>query len=171
VSDRESRSVPPRNPTTEEEVRLSQLEFTGDVPNQVLDYEDKSKLRRVAGKMPIAVWLLSIASMCEQFAYYTFFGSLRTKALYIHVVSAKLTRAFPENYVQNAPKDSLRPGALELGQPRASLYVTLFLLISYLTPTLAAVVSANYLGKFRTITSSLVYVSRCNSHGQQAKLI
>jgi hypothetical protein len=70
-----------------------------------------------------------------------------------------LKRSLPENYVQNPSKDSLRPGALGLGESRASLFVTLFLLISYLTPTLAAVVSDNYLGKFRTITISLVYVS------------
>jgi POT family proton-dependent oligopeptide transporter len=71
-----------------------------------------------------------------------------------------LTPGFSGKHVQNPPKDSLRPGALELGVSRASLFVTLFLLISYLTPTLAAVVSDNYLGKFKTIKCSLVYVSR-----------
>jgi POT family proton-dependent oligopeptide transporter len=71
-----------------------------------------------------------------------------------------LTPGLPENYVQNPSEDSLRPGALGLGESRVCLFVTLFLLLSYLTPTLAAVVSDNSLGKFRTIKFSLVYVSR-----------
>ncbi|CAD0107284.1 unnamed protein product, partial [Aureobasidium uvarum] len=114
--------TPSGHPITKE-VNLAQLECTDDKPdevsNHVSDDEDHSKLRRVAGKMPMAVWLLSVASMCERFAYYAFLGPL-------------------QNYVQNPPKDSLRPGALGLGESRASLFVTLFLLISYLTPTLAA---------------------------------
>ncbi|KAL1297995.1 hypothetical protein AAFC00_006501 [Neodothiora populina] len=101
------------------------------------DDQDESGLRRVPGRIPAAVWLVSLASMCERFAYYAFLGPL-------------------QNYVQNRRGDPVRPGALGLGESKASMLVTIFLLISYVTPTLAAVVSDNYLGKFRTISISLV---------------
>ncbi|KAI4762061.1 hypothetical protein E4T51_04918 [Aureobasidium sp. EXF-12344] len=73
--------TPSVDQSTKEEVDLSQLECpdgkSDEVSNQVSDDEDNSKLRRVAGKMPMAVWLLSVASMCERFAYYAFLGPLR----------------------------------------------------------------------------------------------
>jgi hypothetical protein len=75
-------------PPSKDEVSLSQLQSKDDVSNQVLDDEDDSKLRRVTGKIPMAVWLLSIASICERFAYYAFLGPLRTKVLYIQGIFA-----------------------------------------------------------------------------------
>jgi POT family proton-dependent oligopeptide transporter len=60
-----------------------------------------------------------------------------------------------ENYIQNSKTDPLHPGALGLGQSTASMLVNVFLLLSYLTPIAAGIISDNYLGRFRTIRISL----------------
>jgi hypothetical protein len=60
-----------------------------------------------------------------------------------------------ENYIQNSTTDPLHPGALGLGQSTASILVNVFLLLSFLTPIAAGIISDNYLGRFRTIRVSL----------------
>ena len=50
-------------PATQEERRLS--------------VEERQSLRRVPGKIPRAVWLISLSTLLERYAYYAFMGPLR----------------------------------------------------------------------------------------------
>lgn len=67
------------------------------------------------------------------------------------------TYKFLENYVQNSVSDPLRPGALGLGQSKASLLVNIFLIISYMTPMAAGILADGYLGRYRTVLLSMTY--------------
>ncbi|TIA36358.1 hypothetical protein D6C78_05493 [Aureobasidium pullulans] len=64
----------------------------------------------VPGRIPMAVWLIATTSLWERFAYYSFIGPL-------------------QNYIQNRFHDPTVPGALGLGEAKASL------LVYYLTTT------------------------------------
>jgi len=61
-----------------------------------------------------------------------------------------------ENYIQNMSTDPLRPGALGLGQSKATTLVNMFRIISYMTPVAAAIVADGYLGRYRTVLFSLL---------------
>jgi POT family proton-dependent oligopeptide transporter len=56
-----------------------------------------------------------------------------------------------QNYIQNAPHDELRPGGLGLGQANATRINLCFMLWSYLTPVIGAIVADQHLGRLRTI--------------------
>lgn len=56
-----------------------------------------------------------------------------------------------ENYAQNALNDPLRPGALGLGQARATNLNDAFQFIVYLSPTGWAIVADTWLGRYKTI--------------------
>lgn len=64
----------------------------------------------------------------------------------------------PENYVQNPPHTSIRPGALGLGQPAAVAINYAFLYFQYLTPIFGAVAADCWVGRYRMILVGLGYV-------------
>ncbi|KUJ16756.1 oligopeptide transporter [Mollisia scopiformis] len=102
---------------------------------------ERHSLRRVPGRIPLAIWLISISTLLERFAYYSFIGPL-------------------QNYIQNSFHDPLRPGALGMGQSIASILNNAFLALSYITPMFAAVISDEHLGRFRTICWSMsIYIT------------
>ncbi|KAK5997486.1 putative peptide transporter ptr2 [Cladobotryum mycophilum] len=92
---------------------------------------------RVPGKPPLAAWLVSLVTIGERWSYYAFLGPF-------------------QNYIQNAYNDPLRPGALGLGQAKATLLVNMFLIISYTTPMVAGFLADSYFGCYRVILTSLV---------------
>lgn len=61
----------------------------------------------------------------------------------------------PENYIQNGPDDSTVPGALGLGQSRATVIFNAFYLFSYLVPVPFALASDAWLGRYRVLCISL----------------
>lgn len=63
-----------------------------------------------------------------------------------------------ENYIQNAPGDSAVPGALGLGQSRATIIFNAFYLFSYLVPVLFALASDAWLGRYKVLCISLRFV-------------
>ncbi|KAF2716126.1 oligopeptide transporter, partial [Polychaeton citri CBS 116435] len=60
-----------------------------------------------------------------------------------------------ENYIQYARHDPLHPGALGLGEGTASLILNCFLLLSYTSPVLGAVIADQHLGRYKTLVLSL----------------
>ncbi|KAK9711330.1 hypothetical protein K7432_007909 [Basidiobolus ranarum] len=97
-----------------------------------LGHEDISKLRRVADKIPTSAWLIIVNEFCERFAYY---GG-----------SAPFT-----NYVQFPAGNPDQAGALDKGQATSTALKQFFTFFCYFTPLLGAVISDQYLGKFKTI--------------------
>jgi POT family proton-dependent oligopeptide transporter len=67
-------------------------------------------------------------------------------------------RIFLENYIQNSPDDPLHPGALGLGQSKATMLVNIFLILGYTTPMAAGCLADNYLGRYKVILISLMCV-------------
>ncbi|KAK9767531.1 hypothetical protein K7432_002631 [Basidiobolus ranarum] len=96
------------------------------------ELEDISKLKRVADKIPTAAWLIIITEFCERFAYY---GG-----------SAPFT-----NYVQFPAGDPNQAGALDKGQATSTALKQFFTFFCYFTPLFGAIISDQYLGKFKTI--------------------
>lgn len=56
-----------------------------DLQCQVIDIEEEERvfaeeregLRRIPGRIPLAVWLISLSTLLERFAYFAFLGPLR----------------------------------------------------------------------------------------------
>ncbi|ORY01228.1 PTR2-domain-containing protein [Basidiobolus meristosporus CBS 931.73] len=102
--------------------------------------QDIQGLRRVADRIPIAAWFIIINEFCERFAYY---GG-----------SAPFT-----NYVQFPAGDPNQAGALNKGQSVSTALKQFFTFFCYLTPLIGAVISDQYLGKYKTILIfSIVYM-------------
>lgn len=58
---------------------------------------------------------------------------------------------FVENYLQLSPNDSVRPGALGLGQARAVLIIYVWFIYNYSTPLVGGLLADCWLGRRRTI--------------------
>ncbi|KAK9762753.1 hypothetical protein K7432_011201 [Basidiobolus ranarum] len=102
--------------------------------------EDFQGLRRVADKIPIAAWFVIVNEFCERFAYY---GG-----------SAPFT-----NYVQFPAGNPKQAGALGKGQATSTALKQFFTFFCYLTPLVGAVISDQYLGKYKTILIfSIIYM-------------
>ena len=103
--------------------------------------EDLLFLPRVADKLPYGAFLVAIVELCERFAYYGLAGPL-------------------QNYMANAAHDANGlPGALGLGQSRATALSNAFQAWCYVTPIVGAVVADQYLGRYATIRwFSVVYM-------------
>ncbi|KAH6644175.1 peptide transporter-like protein PTR2 [Boeremia exigua] len=104
--------------------------------------EDLLFLPRVPDALPPGAFLVAVVELCERFAYYGLAGPL-------------------QNYIANGPRDaSGLPGALGLGQRRATALTNAFQLWCYVTPLLGAVVADAWLGRYRTIKYfSAVYMA------------
>lgn len=120
-----------------------QIEYTCNVSLEddlIITDEDRSTLRKVADSLPRGMWFVTIAECCERFAFYGLSGPF-------------------QNYIQNSYYDHLRPGAIGLGQARATGLNQFFLFWCFVTPILGAIVADQYLGRFNTIVySSVVYL-------------
>ncbi|KAJ8097980.1 POT family-domain-containing protein [Lipomyces tetrasporus] len=102
------------------------------VSDEEISEHDLRTLRRVADRLPPAAWLVAIVELCERFTFYGLTGPFM-------------------NYMQNAP-GGLRPGAIGLGQSKASALNYFFQFWSYVTPILGAVIADQYWGKYKTIS-------------------
>lgn len=60
-----------------------------------------------------------------------------------------------ENYLQNPRGDSVLPGALGLGQAKATTIQNGFLFFGYLTPLPFALVSDSWIGRYKTLLLSI----------------
>ncbi|KFZ15967.1 hypothetical protein V501_02480 [Pseudogymnoascus sp. VKM F-4519 (FW-2642)] len=109
----------------------------GNVPTP----KELDTLRHVADKIPLNVWLVAGISLTERFTYYG------------------INSPF-QNYVQNPPHDPLHPGALDLGQSRATNLNDGFQFLVYLTPLAWAILADTRLGAYRTIClATAVYLT------------
>ncbi|KNG85761.1 oligopeptide transporter [Aspergillus nomiae NRRL 13137] len=98
--------------------------------------EEIGSLRHVVDKLPRKVWVSLIVSGAERFTYYT------------------ITTPW-QNYIQNDPGDGAVPGALGLGQSRATMIFNAFYLFYYLVPIPFALVSDAWLGRYVVLCISL----------------
>ncbi|OGM48252.1 oligopeptide transporter [Aspergillus bombycis] len=98
--------------------------------------EEIGSLRHVVDKLPRKVWVSLLVSGAERFTYYT------------------ITTPW-QNYIQNAPGDGAVPGALGLGQSRATMIFNGFYLFYYLVPIPFAIVSDAWLGRYAVLCISL----------------
>lgn len=62
-----------------------------------------------------------------------------------------------ENYLQNSPGSEV-PGALGLGQATASNIVNVLIIGSYIMPVPAAVIADAWLGRYKTMLYSAMYL-------------
>ena len=96
--------------------------------------EELNTLEHISDRIPFATWLIVVCEFCERFAFLGMTGPFQN---YMQ---------FPER----GPNDT-QPGALNLGQAKATALSTFFQFFCYLTPILGAIVADQYLGKYRTI--------------------
>ncbi|KAK9370421.1 POT family-domain-containing protein [Lipomyces kononenkoae] len=106
--------------------------FAGSPADEEISDHDLRTLRRVADRLPAAAWLVAVVELCERFTYYGLTGPFM-------------------NYMQYAP-GGLRPGAIGLGQSKASALNYFFQFWAYVTPIFGAVIADQYWGKFKTIS-------------------
>ncbi|KAI7858680.1 POT family-domain-containing protein [Circinella umbellata] len=105
--------------------------------------EDWKTLREVGDNVPLSAFLVILIEFCERFTYYGITGPF-------------------QNYIQQPAPPSYpaeQPGAIGKGQQTATALTTFLQFWAYITPVLAAIVSDQYLGKYKTILlSSFIYV-------------
>lgn len=102
--------------------------------------EDLATLRKVADNLPWSAFIVALVELCERFTYYGLSGPF-------------------QNYIQYHPHDTPVRGGIGLGQSRATGLTNLFTFWCYGTPILGAIVSDQYLGKYKTILySAFIYV-------------
>lgn len=89
-------------------------------------------LRKVAGPIPVSVWLVLLLNMAERFSFYG------------------MTAPFM-NFMQNQRNDPLHPGRLGWGQSRASQVSNSFFIMSLLTPMGASLVADKSLGRYKVL--------------------
>ena len=94
--------------------------------------DELATLRRVPDDIPIGGFLVAVVEMTERFAYYG------------------LSAPF-QNYMQNDVDDPLLPGALGLGQSRATSLQYFWNFWCYCSPLIGAVIADQYMGRYNTI--------------------
>ncbi|KYK55291.1 POT family protein [Drechmeria coniospora] len=100
----------------------------GDEPNE---YE-KQHLRRVGENLPVSAFLIAIVELTERFTYYGAQGLF-------------------QNYISNPADGSNGARGLGLGHQAATGLNLFFQWFCYITPILGAIISDQYLGKYKTI--------------------
>ncbi|KAI9659785.1 MAG: peptide transporter ptr2 [Bathelium mastoideum] len=98
--------------------------------------EEIHSLRHVIDKIPFTVWLVAFTGAASQFGYYG------------------VTIPW-QNYMQNPGGNPLAPGALGLGQSKATTINNVFLFFTYLTPLPFAAISDAWIGRYSTVLVSL----------------
>ncbi|KAF1942845.1 hypothetical protein EJ02DRAFT_465470 [Clathrospora elynae] len=117
----------------------------GDTENQSstsssLKAADDRPLRRVAEKLPWPVWLVASISFCERAAFW-----------------GKNYMEHSRHHDKNQP-----PGALGLGQVKATRLYCLFFILYFVSPICIAPFSDNYVGQYTTLVlSGFLYVCGC----------
>lgn len=102
--------------------------------------EEVATLRKVADRLPWSAFIVALVELCERFTYYGLSGPF-------------------QNYIQYHPHDTPVSGGIGLGQSGATALTNFFSFWCYGTPVLGAIISDQYLGKYRTILySALIYV-------------
>ncbi|PQE28722.1 PTR2-Di-and tripeptide permease protein [Rutstroemia sp. NJR-2017a WRK4] len=101
--------------------------------------EEILNCRHVPDQLHAAVWIALLVGAAERFAFY-----------YI--------TAPWQNYLQNNRDDNANPGALGLGQVTATNIYNGYYLFAALASTPIGVLSDAKLGRFRTLTMSLMWV-------------
>ncbi|KAI0909407.1 oligopeptide transporter [Ustulina deusta] len=115
---------------------MQELESHSDLPRDATQEEIDSLLHEVAD-IPLTAWLLSFTGAAAQFAR---FGITITW----------------QNYLQNPRGSNPSPGALGLGQAKASIIQNAYLFFQYLTPLPFAILSDMWIGRYKTMIISLV---------------
>ncbi|KAF2766006.1 PTR2-domain-containing protein [Teratosphaeria nubilosa] len=93
---------------------------------------EKQTLRRVGDKFPMSAYLIAVVELCERFTYYGCQGLF-------------------QNYIQQDPDGNNGARGLGLGHAGATGLNTFFSFFCYITPILGAIISDQYLGKYKTI--------------------
>ncbi|KAI0416385.1 oligopeptide transporter [Xylaria grammica] len=114
------------------------LETHSDLPRDATQEEIDSLVHEIAD-IPLTAWVLSFTGAAAQFAR---FGITITW----------------QNYLQNPRGSSPSPGALGLGESRASIIQNAYLFFQYLTPLPFAVLSDMYIGRYKTMVISLSFL-------------
>ncbi|KAL7904102.1 PTR2 domain-containing protein [Trichoderma velutinum] len=97
--------------------------------------EEVKELRHVVDSVPFIVWVALVANATERFTFYA------------------VTTPW-QNYMQNSADNVAIPGALGLGQAAATNISSAFLFLSFLVPTMFAILSDTWLGRYRTLCLS-----------------
>ncbi|OAQ57678.1 MFS peptide transporter Ptr2 [Pochonia chlamydosporia 170] len=100
----------------------------GEEPNE----HEKQTLRRVGENLPASAFLIAIVELTERFTYYGAQGLF-------------------QNYVSNARDGSDGSKGLGMGAQAATGLNLFFQWFCYVTPILGAIISDQYLGKYKTI--------------------
>lgn len=100
--------------------------------------ENQDDLRKVAGPIPGAVWLVMLLTMAERFSFYG------------------MTAPFM-NYMQHSPEDPLHHGALGWGQSRASQVSNVFYIMTLLTPIGASLLADKSLGRYNVLCITFAF--------------
>ncbi|KUL84382.1 hypothetical protein ZTR_06329 [Talaromyces verruculosus] len=119
-------------PATDDSTGKSQT--TTAVPTTDIDPD----LPRVLEKVPGTVWVVAFIAAAERFTYWG------------------ITTPW-QNYMQNPLGHKSLPGALGLGEAKASTIYNIFIFFSYLTPIPFAIISDVYMGRYRTLRLSLIF--------------
>ncbi|EME77436.1 uncharacterized protein MYCFIDRAFT_54281 [Pseudocercospora fijiensis CIRAD86] len=93
---------------------------------------EKQMLRRVGDKFPASAYLIAVVELCERFTYYGCQGLF-------------------QNYINNRPSGVDGPRGLGLGHAGATGLNLFFQFFCYITPIIGAIISDQYLGKYKTI--------------------
>ncbi|KAJ8132569.1 hypothetical protein O1611_g1054 [Lasiodiplodia mahajangana] len=117
---------------------MPQLEDLSDLPRDATQEEIDSLVHQYAD-IPITAWLLSFTGAAAQFAR---FGITITW----------------QNYLQNPRGSNPSPGALGLGESKASIIQNAYLFFQYLTPLPFAILSDMWIGRYKTMVISLLFL-------------
>ncbi|KAI0390278.1 oligopeptide transporter [Xylariaceae sp. FL0594] len=107
------------------------------LPDNIQD--ELESLPHEMGDIPMTAWLLSFTGAAIMFARYG------------------ITILW-QNYLQNPPGSSASPGALGLGESKASTIQYAYLVFQYLTPLPFAIISDMWIGRYKTVLISLSFV-------------
>ncbi|KAF2819833.1 oligopeptide transporter [Ophiobolus disseminans] len=105
------------------------------IPSPSIPASDLTTLRRTRDSIPLTVWAAALMGMFERFAFYG--------------ASAPF-----QNYMQNSINDPFRPGALGMGQAKATIINYAFITFGFLTPVPMAVVADKWTGRYKAILGS-----------------
>ncbi|KAM5436873.1 peptide transporter ptr2 [Microsporum canis] len=100
-------------------------------PGELATEQDIRELQHVSAPLPVGVWLASLVSMTERFAYYG-------------------TQTLFQNYIQNSPTDVI-PGAMGLGKSHATSVNLAFTVLVNLLPVPASLLVDGWLGRFLSL--------------------
>jgi dipeptide/tripeptide permease len=110
--------------------------------------EHDKDIPRLADRVPPQIWFAMIISTCERFAYYGLQSPFRGLNHLLSSTCFYHTDCTEENYLQNSSGDSLRPGALGLGQSTATAISYLFSFLVCVLPFPMGIMIDSYLGRY-----------------------